>query len=756
MTLATHKSVFGTVAAFAVLMAVVPQASPASIFGGPGQGAIAFDSRSGGDADLFIRAPDGTRERRLEASIAGANDSRPAWAPEPLQRVEPLPEGAVPPVQVIGVGFLAPDYFVAGGPRLPVETVEVTVDGSPLTAGQYQIDSDQQMTINAFPPGTSSRPVICVRKRAGMAVAPGLTVTAITVRSVLDGLPAPNDPGRCPAQPIAYQSDVTGNYEIWLYDPAIPVVPGANPVNVSRAPASQDTAPTWSSADAPTGIDGGVSAFASVRQSPLLAYVSDRDGDRNLYVLDPARPLSETNPAPLTTHDGDDANPDWSPDGRNIVFQSDRLGVTDLWTLEVVESAGSFLAEHNLRQVTADEQPAYDPTWHANVENEEQDTIAFAGPEDVAHGGCQLQLIYWASGPPPMAAEAQLTSNGHADAPAFLPYADAISVQSAQGGGAADVWLYPLPEPAGPDPTWSPFVVRTGEDGHPNWQGSAWAANVFFNPPKGRASRRKRRRPSSAVLAAHTAQAGTRPCASPPSASFQSRGGSPVAGRATVLDATRSSDTTGPIERYEWDLDGDGSFETRGAARTVDHTFARTGRQVVALRVVDLDGESAIVRRSLTTVSAAARAACARFARGANVVAGTSRKDDLRGTRRRDVMCGFGGNDRLRGLGGNDVLVGGRGADRLEGQRGADRASGGAGRDRLAGGSGADRLRGGAGPDRLIGHGGRDRLFGGGGRDRLFARDRRRDRISGGPQRDRAVVDGRRDRVTGVETVIRR
>ena len=58
------------------------------------------------------------------------------------------------------------------------------------------------------------------------------------------------------------------------------------------------------------------------------------------------------------------------------------------------------------------------------------------------------------------------------------------------------------------------------------------------------------------------------------------------------FDATRSRPGDARIARYQWDLDGDGSFETdTGATPTVSHTYGETGRYYVGLRVTDADGE---------------------------------------------------------------------------------------------------------------------------------------------------------------------
>ena len=64
----------------------------------------------------------------------------------------------------------------------------------------------------------------------------------------------------------------------------------------------------------------------------------------------------------------------------------------------------------------------------------------------------------------------------------------------------------------------------------------------------------------------------------------------PVVNQPTTLDGSRSSDD-GAIARYEWDLNGDGTFETDTAAvPTTTTTFTATGPAKVGLRVTDDDG----------------------------------------------------------------------------------------------------------------------------------------------------------------------
>jgi hypothetical protein len=500
----------------------------------------------------------------------------------------------------------------------------------------------------------------------------------------------------------------------------------------------------------------------------LLAFESDRLESRDIFVLDPALPLSDDrnapNPAPITTSPADDANPEWSPDGGSIVFESDRVGPKDIWTVDVRrDEGGHFLPERGLRQLTRDEQPAYDPTWYTYTTTDEGtggpgEVVAFAGP--VADDGeCQLNAVAWPPGPPPPVSNLEVTTadGPQGDSPAFSPRGESVATQSVQS--VQDISIF-TPDEMGTADTWSRLPTG-GAAKHPNWQPRHYTAEWAGNRPIGRAHKRKKR--SSPALATAAAAPAAR-CSAPPEAAFDTVPSSPRPGKETVLDANASSDLHGPIETYEWDLDGDGVFEARRTVPTLRHAFSR-GSHRVALRVLDQDGASQRAERTIAV--GVPKSDCQRLADklapGANVIEGDRRRNVRRGTRRRDVMCGYGGNDVLYAEAGNDIVVGGSGNDRLFGGQGRDRTfgesgrdymSGGAGNDRCDGGASDDRLWGGDVADRLIGGSGRDRMYGGHGRDRLLARDRRRDVVSGGPQLDRARVD-RRDTVSRVEVVQR-
>lgn len=101
-----------------------------------------------------------------------------------------------------------------------------------------------------------------------------------------------------------------------------------------------------------------------------------------------------------------------------------------------------------------------------------------------------------------------------------------------------------------------------------------------------------------------SAQAGT-----PPRAEFSFNPQQPGVGTTVTFDASAAEAADGQeIETYEWDFDGDGSFEVSTDSPTVETSFDNTGTFRVSLRVTDNQGVSATTSQTVKVVEISSRA----------------------------------------------------------------------------------------------------------------------------------------------------
>lgn len=82
-----------------------------------------------------------------------------------------------------------------------------------------------------------------------------------------------------------------------------------------------------------------------------LAFQSERDGDPEIYVAD----RDGSNVIRITDNPASDSAPAWSPDGARIAFSSDRGGNTDIYVM----SAGGA----DVRRLTEDPARDFSPSW---------------------------------------------------------------------------------------------------------------------------------------------------------------------------------------------------------------------------------------------------------------------------------------------------------------------------------------------------------------------------------------------------------
>jgi plastocyanin len=80
---------------------------------------------------------------------------------------------------------------------------------------------------------------------------------------------------------------------------------------------------------------------------------------------------------------------------------------------------------------------------------------------------------------------------------------------------------------------------------------------------------------------------------------------SPRAGQPVTFTYTGSADPDGSLTSWQWDLDGDGTFETTTLAGTVANTYGSPGTVNVHMRVIDDSGEPSATAEQAVTIAAA-------------------------------------------------------------------------------------------------------------------------------------------------------
>ncbi len=267
---------------------------------------ILFASNAGDYLHIFAMDPDG--RQRAVLTDDGVDDFAPVWSSAAGQLLFISDREGDVEIYALSPG----DYFPRNLTNNPAD--DWNPDWSP-DGGQIAFESDRE----------DANDEIYVMD------ADGDNVMRLTEDPATDWQPAWSPDGT----QIAFVSERSGSEDIWIMN-----ADGSDPTNLTQAETNCDE-PAWSP-------DGRTIAFSQ-----------DVDGNWDLYLLDVEKALtgdSEGALTRLTDDPGVEARPAWSPDGRQMAFETDRTGNWEIYVLDVDDPAASQV---NVSRHAADDQAAH-------------------------------------------------------------------------------------------------------------------------------------------------------------------------------------------------------------------------------------------------------------------------------------------------------------------------------------------------------------------------------------------------------------
>ncbi|NPV09120.1 MAG: cellulase family glycosylhydrolase [Anaerolineae bacterium] len=198
---------------------------------------------------------------------------------------------------------------------------------------------------------------------------PVLTALARLITAVAVGLPAwlpagaaAEVQGAARTANLFFASDRDGDGDIYL------ALPDGSVRNLTL-----NREPDWDPVVSPTGT--------------MVAFVSRRDGNSEIYLLNPA----VGNVVNVTNHPAADYEPDWSPDGTRLVFVSERDGGRDLYVLDWRRGAVERLTHSGPGEIYRS--PAWAPDGGAIAYSAVRDGVEHVYVLDFASG--EAQITQW-------------------------------------------------------------------------------------------------------------------------------------------------------------------------------------------------------------------------------------------------------------------------------------------------------------------------------------------------------------------------
>ena len=277
----------------------------AGLFGGGG--AVAFSLRRNGNNDIYVRKL--LDDQLLRLTYHPADDVQPAWAPDGETMAFVSRRGDnwdIYRLDLVSGALIR----LTRGPHYDAHP-SWSPDGAFITFESYRSGNLDIYIMSAD----------------------GREVHQLTANQAADSAPAWSPDGRH----IAFVSYRDGSKDVFLYD--LDAGTESTVVNLTQTPDRDEDAPTWS-------LDGSHLAFSVGRFGAETIYITTFD--RNSKFLDAAQ----------TQLFSPGSQPDWSPDGTSLIYETPRAGQNYL----VADSVTGWGAG---TEVFSTAEQVRDPSWSA-------------------------------------------------------------------------------------------------------------------------------------------------------------------------------------------------------------------------------------------------------------------------------------------------------------------------------------------------------------------------------------------------------